>query len=176
MKSKIAIIVLGVALVGMCINVSMLRTRCDALEVRLRSTQTELVAARADLSRLQDSLGLCEFESAEQLEQWTKNWMWGEMYGLTGVWDFGFRNLLELIAAQKLKYTCVDIAERFVRDARNDGYLVSECLVDSNRMVYGIEVGAVSGNHVGILARADGHYYYVEPQFGTVTYLVQTHD
>jgi len=154
---------LSIILIYSLINSVGLSIRANKYENLYYETYRELVLAQRNLE-------LRSFEDYGTMEEWVHSWVESKMYSLTGIWS-SFSNLLNKLITGRYLWDCTDIAEEMVIDARQDGYLVSECLVGKGGLVYGVKVSNFE-YHMGCLTYLDGYYWYIEPQTGSIVRIV----
>jgi len=108
------------------------------------------------------------------MEAWVHTWVRNKFISVTGIVD-SIDNTLYYLRTGEYLWVCTDAAEEMVRDARIDGYIVSECLVDYKGEVYGEKVSSIT-NHAGCLACTDGYYWFIEPQTGAIVKIIERYD
>ena len=160
---NLLIVCLGVLLVGTSVNSCILAWRATKYEGLYIKTYRELVVT-------EKALRLKEFESYDSMEDWVRNWVRKRFISLTGIVD-SIENTVHYLTTGEYLWACSDIAEEMARDARMEGYLVSECLVDGEGKVYGVKVSII-GNHAGCLTHVEGYYWYIEPQTSKIVKIV----
>lgn len=119
---------------------------------------------------LQNNMTLRYFDTYEEMQGWVNQWVYKEYFSVTGV-RRSIDDVLNLVKTGSPLWSCSDFAEKMVKDGRKDGYYLSECLVDYEGKVYGIEVSS-SKNHAGVLAVCDGSYWFIEPQTAQIVFIV----
>lgn len=111
------------------------------------------------------------FESFEEMQQWVRNWTLTKLPIVIGESNSQWQVTLRASDLHSDYWGCDDIAEAMQRDALKDGYVLSKALVDYEGKVYGVKVSTLA-NHAGNLASTEKAYWFIEPQLGTITKII----
>lgn len=153
------LLLLVVLLVGVSVSMISSSTKANKYEKLYYETYRELILAERNLE-------LRHFEDFGTMRGWVSQWVKNKVYSVSGILT-SLGNLVDHLLKGSPLWDCDDIAEQMVLDARFDGYLVSECLVDSIGSVFDTKVSSRI-NHDGCLAYTEGYYWYIEPQTGVI--------
>ena len=149
MSKNVAIVVLSVLLL-------LVLTGYISQWARSNVLQGEIDGQALQIAQLQLATNPHNFNSLQELKAWVDVWRMCN----------GFVNITIPLSGGE----CSAFAERMQRDALQDGFLMSVCLIDGSGVVYGVRVSSLAW-HAGCLAQAGGAYYWVEPQTGDVVFV-----
>lgn len=97
-----------------------------------------------------------EFPSVEAYQEW------GTQQPLLGKWTVTFTDN-KTIASYGVNPDCDEQAEYLQRRALNDGYLVSQAIVNKNGYIANTYVADVKGNyHTGLITAIGNNWYYMD--------------
>jgi len=159
---KITIGILLIALTALAGSHTILDAKHWTLQSNYNQTLQTLQTQTQLIAELRQKAVPHNFESLDELKQWVD------------AWEAENKPTVMSILAKTLKiskdglysqyWDCDDISEAMQRDALQDGYLISICLVS---------VRGVTLDHAGCLALADNDYWFIEPQTGEMTMMAR---
>ena len=110
------------------------------------------------------------FESCEEMRSWVRSWVLTKLPLVLGDSNSPWQLTLRASELHSDYWGCDDIAEAMQRDALKEGHMISAVLVDYEGKVYGVVVGP--SNHAGNIASTESAYWFIEPQTGQITKIV----
>ena len=148
----------------------------DTLLKTVASQQQTIVIQARNLTKQAQTIGTLQnprhFATYEEMSTWVIDWTAYKLPIIIGSPNSPLQFAVRAPELHSDYWGCDDIAEAMQRDALWDGYIVSTALVDRDGCVYGVRVSTLA-NHAGVLATVDSTYWFIEPQTGSITKIVE---